>query len=503
MRNICISRGSYSQGKELAEVLARKLGCECLSREDLVEEATKAGIAVGKLETAMLKPGSFNERLLLEKEHYHAFVTARLCERMLGSDLVYHGRTGHLLLPGVSHVLRIRVVESLDGRINSAMAKLRIPREKARRYLESVDDDMRRWVRTFYDVDWETAGHYDLVVNLEQMSTGNASAALCSVAALPDFETTPASRQAMENLLLAAQVRLELARDERTRDSSFRVLAERGVVLVTYQPRDARVAEFVPTVVHRVPGISELRCTMASTSILWIQEEFDAAAESYRQVVQLARRWNAAVELLRFVPGGTEEVGPATAPAGAAATAPRSREYNGGIEDDVEHPAEGEDGGLRRTQDSLAGDGVAGGAHVACCRPDRLLDKLDSRVKYTLVVVGNVFLQSGEAARVRKTRELTSTLSDILKAPVVGADELKKTYMFSPGQAVKQILYLALVAAVFVLVFTHQETVVKLLHSEGTRAKLLAALGVGVLVPCFAYLYGTVTKFLLKLIRIE
>ena len=86
---------------------------------------------------------------------------------------------------------------------------------------------------------------------------------------------------------------------------------------------------------------------------------------------------------------------------------------------------------------------------------------------------------------------------------MVGADELKKTYMFSPGQAVKQLFYLALVVAVFAVVFTHQEAVVKLLHSEGTRAKLLAAIGVGLLVPWFAYLYGTVTKFLLKLIRIE
>jgi hypothetical protein len=366
-----------------------------------------------------------------------------------------------------------------------------------------VDDDMRRWVRTFYDVDWDTAGHYDLVVNLEQLSMGNAAAALCSVAALPDFQTTPASRQALENLLMGAKVRLELARDDRTCNSSFRVLAERGVVLVTYQPRDAKVAEFVPAVVQRVPGISELRCTMASTNILWIQEEFDAAAESYRQVVELARRWNAAVELLRFLPGGSAEAQPEPGSAGGPVAAARSREYNGGIEDDIEHPAAGEDGGLRQTQDSLAGDGVAGGAHVACCRPDRLLEKLDSRVKYTLVVVGNVFLNSGESARVRKTRELTSTLSDILKAPVVGADELKKTYMFSIGQAVKQFFYLVLVGAVFVLVFTHQGEVVKLLHSEGTRAKLLAAIGVGVLVPIFAYLYGTITKFLLKLIRIE
>ena len=59
MQVICISRGSYSQGKELAQILAQKLGCQCLSREDLVEAAIESGIAVGRLETAMLKPHVF------------------------------------------------------------------------------------------------------------------------------------------------------------------------------------------------------------------------------------------------------------------------------------------------------------------------------------------------------------------------------------------------------------------------------------------------------------
>jgi hypothetical protein len=502
MQIICIARGSYSQGKELAEILAGKLGCQSLGREDLLEEATRAGIAVGKLEAAMLKPSIFNERLLLEKEHYHAFATAYLCDMALRANLVYHGRTGHLLLPGISHVLRIGLVENIDKRINAAMTKLNIPRDKARSYIESVDDDMHRWVKTFYGVEWDASSHYDLVVNLEQMSLTNAAAALCSVAALPDFQTTPASRRAMEDLHLAARIRLKLARDERTRTCSFRVLAKQGSVLITYQPRDAKLAATAPEVVRDVDGITELSCTMAATNILWIQEEYSSASETFTQILALARRWNAAVELLRFIPGENDNEVPETAAPPPLPTGQR-REYNGGIEDDVADLSVGEDGGLRQTHDSLAEVGVAGGAHTVCCQANRLLDKLDTRVKYSLVVIGDVFLGKGHATQLRKARELASTLSDALRVPVVGANELKKTYMFTAGQAVKLAFYLITVLAVLVLVFRNQGTVVEFVHAQGTHAKLLAAIAVGILVPSFAYLYGTIAKYLLKLAGME
>ena len=115
MQIICVSRGSLSRGREVAELLARKLDYAILSREDLIEAAVKEGIQVGKLETSTMKPRAFTERLARERDHYLAFSTSYLCDRILEGPLVYHGRTGHLLLPGVAHVLRIRVVENVES----------------------------------------------------------------------------------------------------------------------------------------------------------------------------------------------------------------------------------------------------------------------------------------------------------------------------------------------------------------------------------------------------
>ena len=155
MQIISISRGSQNFGLEFARALANKLGYECVSREDLLEEATRQRIPIGKLETAIVKPHVRTEKLAAELEHYKALVTSILCEKALDHDIVYHGRTGHLLLPGIDHILRIRVVSDFEQRISTVMEKLSLSRKKAKQYIEAVEEDRRKWVRQFYNVDWD------------------------------------------------------------------------------------------------------------------------------------------------------------------------------------------------------------------------------------------------------------------------------------------------------------------------------------------------------------
>ncbi len=512
MQIICISRGTLSGGRQLAERLAEKLGYKCLSREQLIEAAISEGIQVGKLEMAMIKPGIFSERLALEREHYIAFTTSYICERAKEGPLVYHGRTGHLLLPGVRHVLRVRVVADRDYRIKAAMQQLGVDREKARRYLEEVDEDRRRWVHNLYGVSWEDTVHYDITINLEQLNVDNAASALTMMAQLPDFQMTPSSGKAMENLHVAARARLALARDERTYRTGFKVRADAGVVIVTYNPRDAKVAKDLPAVLKGLEGVKEIRGTMATTNILWIQENFSPGSESFKQVAEIATKWNAAVELVRFdsnngdIEAGEEqqegEIEPQEAQINAAAPSGESV-YNGGIEDDIEESAEEDDGGMKNTLEELARLGRSGGGRLVRGGQELLLNSLDRTVPYTLVVIGDVFLSKGHAARTRLTREFSSFLSDQIRAPVVTAEEIKRHYLFSKRDAFRSIGFLVFVILAYYLVFSHQEPILEFLAGEGWKTKTLSAVAVFIVVPLIAYLYGNVTKAFLKLIKME
>jgi hypothetical protein len=374
-------------------------------------------------------------------------------------------------------------------------------------------------VHSVYAVSWEDAANYDLVLNLAQISMGNAAAVLMNMAQLPDFQTTPASTRSMEDLRLAAKARVMLAQDERSHDASVKVRADNGVVNVTYLPQDAGLAKIIPEVCRDLQGARDIRATMAMTNLLWIQEKFQPHSELYDEVVELATKWNAAVELIRPAP---EEEGPAAqeeplAQTGGEAASFATSEYHGGIEEDV--PEEEEDnGGLKATLDELARIGRSGGGRVVHGDPNRLVDTLDRSLPYTLVVLGDLFLSKGHAARLRATRDLRGFLSDRIKAPVVTADELGGQYFFGKRDIARTGVFLLLTLAVYFLAFTHQEPILEFLAHSGWYAeaiggtflsrfdwmsKLLVSLVVFLFVPIVAYSYGTVARAVLKLIKME
>ncbi len=521
MQVIYISKGAFVGGEELATRLAAKLGYPSLSREELAEAATRDGIQVGKLEMALTRRSSFSERLALERDLYIAFVTARVCDRAMNGGLVYHGRTGHLILSGISHALRVRVVSSDELRIRAAMHNLGLDRNKARIYLERVDEDWRRWFRSLHGVSWEDTATYDVILNLEQMNVDNAAAALTGVAQLPDFQVTPASRRAMLDLRLAAHCRLALGRDDRTHPARFKVRADSGLVTVSYLPHDARYAEFVPEILSGVEGVRKVLATMATTNILWIQEAFEPSSETYGHVVEIATKWNAAVELVRLeedAANGTEEnvredanatvqsdAPPGAAPAALAGT-PTAGSYNGGIEDDDE-PMIADKSGLSATLEELARIGRSGGARVISGGGRALLSGLDRSVPYSLVVLGELFSARGHAAKVRMKRELQSFLGDSIKAPVVGAEDLKIEYLFQKRNLFRALGLLVVTAVLYLLVFTHQREVLRFVSgswwTDTALGHIAAAAGVFLVVPFIAYCYGSFAKQLLKLIKIE
>lgn len=519
MQVICISRGTLVGGKDLAEPLAKKLGFTCVSREELSEAATDEGIQVGKLEMSMVRTGIFSERLALERDHFLAFSTAYLCDKASEGGVVYHGRTGHFLLPGISHVLRVRVLAEEDYRINSVMRELNLDRAKARGYIEKVDEDRRRWVHSMYSVSWDDAANYDIVLNLAQVSVGNAATLLMQMAQLPDFQPTPASRRSMEDLRLAAKARLRIAGDERTHMASVKVRADDGVVNVTYLPQSAGLASVIPEVCGDLPGLRDLRVTMAMTNLLWIQEAFPPEPELFDQVVQIATKWNAAVELIKPAPAeeGSQPLGDEFAEGESETAIPAAREYDGGIEDDVAEVPEA-DRGLHHTLDELARVGRSGGGRVVYGDPHQLIGTLDRTVPYTLVVIGDVFESKEHAAKLRATRDLRSFLSERIKAPVVTADELGSQYLFGRRDILVALVFLLLVILIYSQLFTHQGPILEFLAQSGWYAeaakgtilsrfdwmsKLLVSLVVFLFVPAVAYIYGTFTKVVLKLIRVE
>jgi len=503
---IVMISGLYQSGQEeLARALVRKNGWPLVNRAELVDEASELGIRTGRLEMSVIKTPGLSEKLAREKNLYLAFLTAALCERQRDANLVYFGRAGHLLLPGLDHRLRVGLNVPHDRRLRRTADALGLSAEKAGTYLAQLDEDIEHWIKAIHRVDCNDTRQYDVTLSLEHMSVDNAATIVCEMASLPDFRPTPLSLERMANMHLAGQARLRLAFDERTAAADPQVHAEAGVVTVTYTPRDQAFADLFPEVLGELEGCREIRCTMAETSILWVQEKFDPSSDSFAHITRLAQRWGAAVELLRLIPPDE----PAAAALDAEAdedplAAPGRRDAaTGGVLDDGP-VVRGEDGGLGRVQEELVSLGRSAGRHTACGGHERIVEIANSDRNYSLVVIGDVFLSKGKSAQTRKTRELALAVKGCLKAPVITAGELKSKVMFGRRQALKLVSFALLVVAIYLLVFNFQEPIESLLGGAAHQARpWLTPILVLLIVPLIAHLYGTVSGLALKLIDID
>lgn len=304
--------------------------------------------------------------------------------------------------------------------------------------------------------------------------------------------------------MLGANARVLLARDERTFRANVKVRADRGVVTVTYLPQDAAIAKMIPEVIAPLAGVREVSVTMATTNILWIGEAFEANSEAFDHVVEIATKWNAAIELLQFVPQeaeGQEDLLSADEPAALSQRPDFVRECIGGIEEEGEVVCD--DGGYQETQEALARLGCAGGGRRIVGGAAQIVKSIDRTVTYTLIVIGDMFLTKGRSAQMRLTRQLQGHLSDQIKDPIVNAEDLKSEFLFGRRDLLRLIGGLGLFSLVLFLIFTFQEPVLKFLSGVEVKAKVLAAVTVFLFVPAIAFLYGNVARSVMKLIRME
>ena len=141
MTIISISRGSYSEGREVAEKVAERLGYQCLSREVILEASERFNIPEIQLSKAIHDAPSILERLGHEKLSFVAYYQSVLTRGVRKDNIVYHGLAGHLLLPGVPHVLKIRIIADLADRVASTMKREGIPMHEAEMLIQKDDEE--------------------------------------------------------------------------------------------------------------------------------------------------------------------------------------------------------------------------------------------------------------------------------------------------------------------------------------------------------------------------
>ncbi|MBN1847059.1 MAG: cytidylate kinase-like family protein [Deltaproteobacteria bacterium] len=257
MAIITISRGSYSKGKEVAEKVAERLHYDCISRDVILDTSDHFNIPEVKLIRAIHDAPTLLDRFGHDKRSYIAYFQSALTERVKRDNVVYHGLAGHLLLKGVPHVLKVRIISDFSERVKAEMEREGCHESDARKLILKDDQERRKWTRSLFGADPWDSSLYDLVVHIHKLTVEDAVDFISQAACRDAFKTTDASMKQMEDLALACRIKAELV------DEFFDIYvsSDYGNVVVYAKDKDRSTQKLrnrVKTLGEKIRGIHHI-----------------------------------------------------------------------------------------------------------------------------------------------------------------------------------------------------------------------------------------------------
>ncbi len=178
---ITISRECGSEGTRLAELLAEELGFSFFDREVIQEIAKSAKISDRLLNTLDEKGLNMVEESiasLVNERHLWPDQFLRHLMKVIGAigrhgRAVIVGRGANFALSSSSN-LRVRVIASLDRRVQNLSKKYQISYEEAHKLVLKTDADRRSFSRKYFYADISDPLHYDMIINTDALEMRNA-----------------------------------------------------------------------------------------------------------------------------------------------------------------------------------------------------------------------------------------------------------------------------------------------------------------------------------------
>jgi two-component system, OmpR family, response regulator CpxR len=255
MAIITIYQGASGSGEELAQAVAQSLGYGSIGREVLVEASLRYGIPEAKLNEILEKGPNWWERFLQNLQPYRIALQAAFCEIAACDGVVYHGHIGHELVPKFRHVLKIMLTAPMETRVEQVRARHELNEIAARRYVEEVDKARTRRLMALFGADWRDPSRYDLVMNLGHVSLETAKRLVIETVRSPDYQMSPASKQAFEDFALASRVQATLVLSKDMPTTRLDIKAKQGEISVSGTLPYWVSQDLIIRKITRIPGV--------------------------------------------------------------------------------------------------------------------------------------------------------------------------------------------------------------------------------------------------------
>lgn len=254
---ILISRGTMSGGRALAGCLAERLGLRCVSREDLVALVDSHGAHAQKVLASLSRATRVYEQFSQLRRPYLILMRLALLQFIREGNVVYHGQSGHLLVPGLACCLRVRVNAPMALRVKNAMERLDLPEAEAHEAVLKEDEERVRWARFMYGRDIRDPNLYDVTFSLDRLSLGAICTMIAGTVGEREFEPSAETAVAVEDLYLATSVEAALATDPATLSLEVGAQAHNGYVRLEGPYQDDDGLARIMAIVRSVPGVND------------------------------------------------------------------------------------------------------------------------------------------------------------------------------------------------------------------------------------------------------
>ena len=182
---ITVGRNCAAGGSEVARLTAEKLGWSLVDDAFVFRVAERAGMTLEEVASGEERVPSFVERFarstaLASPELFLAAgsdlgefpgekivrITRKLVVELAAEGkMVLVGRASPAMIAHDTECIHARIVAPRDFRIERAITAHGIDRAKAAAYTDERDSNRRRYLREYFDMDWDDPTNYDMVLN--------------------------------------------------------------------------------------------------------------------------------------------------------------------------------------------------------------------------------------------------------------------------------------------------------------------------------------------------
>lgn len=258
MSIVTIAHAAYSSGGVIADMVAKRMDYRSLDREVLIEASQRYGIPEAKYAEVLEAEGHWWERWRESLRLYRITLQAAMCEVAQGGKLVYHGRAGQQLLPGVRHVVHVLIVAPMDYRVEQVRAQKGLDGENARNFLRELDRVRGRRFRALFNDDWQDPVGYDLVLNSARFTAEGATSTIVAAIARDEFQPSADSLKGFQDLTTTARVQAALITAPKTRNVVLTVRSDGGRVNISGVLADTELETEIIRIAKGVTGVTEI-----------------------------------------------------------------------------------------------------------------------------------------------------------------------------------------------------------------------------------------------------